>query len=54
MSNIEYTSEEGCESSRADAKHDFHTIFDSKNIQEYVSKNIPSYESLTSFLKSPK
>ena len=46
MSNIEYTSEEGCESSRADAKHDFHTIFDSKNIQEYVSKNIPSYEGI--------
>ena len=37
----EYTSTEGCESSFADAKHDFHTIFKADKIQEYVKENIP-------------
>ena len=41
-----YTSEQGCESSFADAKHDFHTIFKSNDIQVYVKANIPDYSDL--------
>ncbi len=37
-----YTEQEGCDSSRADAKHDFHTIFDKDTIQGYVTKSIPN------------
>jgi hypothetical protein len=42
-----YTSEQGCESSFADAKHDFHTIFKAENIKGYVRANIPNYTGLT-------
>jgi hypothetical protein len=41
-----YTSEQGCESSFADAKHDFHTIFKADNIEGYVRANIPQYTNL--------
>jgi len=37
-----YTAIEGCDSSRADAKHDFHDIFNKDIIQEFVKKNIPT------------
>ena len=39
----EYTSSQGCDSSRADAKHDFHGIFKADKVQEYVDANIPMY-----------
>jgi len=42
MASVVYTKEQGCLSSRADAKHDFHTIFKSDEIQKYVTQNIPS------------
>ena len=42
----EYLAIEGCEFSYADAKHDFHTIFKSQDIEGYVKKNIPDYPSL--------
>jgi hypothetical protein len=43
QSIFEYTSTQGCESSRADAKHDFHGIFKADKVQEYVNENIPLY-----------
>jgi len=47
MQNIEeYTASEGCESSYADAKHDFQGIFKGDKIKEYVFENIPKYEGL--------
>lgn len=42
----EYTASEGCEFSLADAKHDFHTIFNANKIEDYVKQNIPSYVGL--------
>ena len=42
----EYTNDMGCESSYADAKHDFHDVFTGpegqSKIKNYVSQNIPS------------
>ncbi|MCJ7801445.1 MAG: hypothetical protein MUP82_03705, partial [Candidatus Marinimicrobia bacterium] len=38
----EYTAEQGCKSSKADAKHDFHGIFDKDNLDGYVTSNIPT------------
>jgi len=47
MQNIdEYTSKEGCESSIADAVHDFHGIFKGTEIKKYVDANIPTYKDL--------
>ena len=42
----EYTASEGCEFSLADANHDFHTIFKSNKIKDYVEQNIPNYSGL--------
>jgi hypothetical protein len=45
INNIEkkYTSKEGCDNARSDAKHDFHDISEIKaDIQQYVSANIPT------------
>ena len=41
MTNV-YTAEQGCKSSRADAKHDFHSIFNQDKLQGYVTSNIPN------------
>jgi hypothetical protein len=41
MTNV-YTAEQGCKSSRADAKHDFHSIFNPDKLQGYVTSNIPN------------
>ena len=43
MANV-YTAEQGCESSRADAKHDFHSIFKAEKLEGYVTSNIPKIE----------
>ena len=43
MINV-YTAEQGCESSRADAKHDFHSIFKPDKLEDYVTSNIPKIE----------
>jgi hypothetical protein len=43
MTNV-YTAEQGCESSRADAKHDFHSIFKADKLEDYVTSNIPKIE----------
>lgn len=42
----EYSAEEGCESSIADAIHDFHDIFKRDLIINYVQHNIPEYQGL--------
>jgi hypothetical protein len=53
MPNIdEYTSEEGCESSQADAAHDFHSFFKKDDIIKYVNYNIPEYDQLNCELLS--
>jgi hypothetical protein len=44
QSIFEYSSTQGCESSRADAKHDFHGIFKADKVQEFVTESIPIYE----------
>ncbi len=41
-----YTAEQGCESSRADAKHDFHSIFKPDKLEDYVTSNIPKIEGI--------
>jgi len=46
MTNV-YTAEQGCQSSRADARHDFHTIFKADKLQGYVTSTIPNIQGLT-------
>lgn len=41
MVREEYTALQGCKASRADAKHDFHSLFGAIEIQRYVDSNLP-------------